>query len=54
MPKAEQPEKSPEDRIFEELTFIGDHILYIEKTLQEILRRLGGTPTEPPGGFSRF
>ena len=50
MPETVHPAKETEERIFQEMTFIGEHILYVEKLLQEILRRLGGDAGTPPVG----
>jgi hypothetical protein len=42
MPEPEQQTKDAEKRIFEELTFIGDHLLTVEQLLRELLRQLEG------------
>ena len=53
MSDTEHPVKSNEERILGELNFLGEHIIYIERTLQDILRRLGDEPREPPVGLTR-
>ena len=50
MPETVHPAKNTEERIFQEITFIGEHILHVEKLLQEILRRLGADAKTPPVG----
>ncbi|MBI4458847.1 MAG: hypothetical protein HY648_02160 [Acidobacteria bacterium] len=42
MPEAKQEIRTTEKRIFEELTFIADHILTMEKLLLETLSHLDG------------
>lgn len=53
MPKGEYPEKNTDERILDELSFIGKHMIYVEHTLQDVLRRLGEEPGEPPPSYSR-
>ena len=50
MPETVHPAKNSEERIFQKITFIGEHILQVEKLLQEILRRLGADARTPPVG----
>mgnify|MGYP001613689959 CR=1 FL=1 len=53
MAKVQQVEKNTEERIFEELTFIGEHIIYLEKILQQMLLSRGGQPGMPPNPLRR-
>ena len=54
MPETVHPAENTEERIFQEITFIGEHILHVEKLLQEILRRLGADARTPPVGPGHF
>lgn len=52
MPQVEEMQMDTEKRIFEELTFVGEHILHVEKLLQEVLHRLAPEPGERITPFS--
>ena len=53
MEKPDQAEKDTAERIFEELIFIGEHIIYLEKIVQQMLLSRGGQLGTPPNPLRR-
>ena len=53
MPQQDSLAANIQERIFAELTFIGEHLIYLEKILQLCILRLGEEPPKPPSPLRR-